>query len=477
MAINPLQQPINYSAQMVDLGPAFSGFGQAFQTLGQGFAAEAKREEAAAAKAEADRLKAEYATDLQAAIANPTQNAWNELIVKYPQQREAFESVRKNYGEEKVKNEFNRGAKISMALENNSPEDAKALVAMEIEARKNSGEPSGVYQRIFDALENDDIKTAQANVNGYLAFADPDRFKKMAEAKTAIAEEERTAQLFPVLQKQKQIELNKATSDAEKAAIEAKYADRIAQANLKKLTREINQVSEDRVQSSSIRPDGTVVIVTSKGNTRVIGADGVELVGDARVNAVRAAEEFGADIQGVRAGARISAEGGQKAAIKAFEVLEKTRANLGNLDNAIAALDAGATTGVIANKFPNWKASTIELQNIQNRLGLDIIGSVTFGALSEGELSLALQTALPLNMKEKQLRDWLVRKKAAQEKLANYVSEQARFLTVPGRNLADWQAFSEQKFGGQPPAGQTGAPGTGGQPATPGMPPGFRRIQ
>jgi hypothetical protein len=32
---------------------------------------------------------------------------------------------------------------------------------------------------------------------------------------------------------------------------------------------------------------------------------------------------------------------------------------------------------------------------------------------------------------------------------------------VPGRNLADWQAFSEQKFGGQPPAGQTGAPGTG----------------
>jgi hypothetical protein len=178
MAINPLQQPINYSAQMVDLGPAFAGFGQAFQTLGQGFAAEAKREEAAAAKAEADRLKAQYATDLQAAINNPTQNSWNELIVKYPQQREAFESVRKNYGEEKVKNEFNQGAEISMALENNSPEVAKALVTTVIEAKKNSGEPVGAYQRIFDALETGDIKTAQANVNGYLAFADPDRFEK-----------------------------------------------------------------------------------------------------------------------------------------------------------------------------------------------------------------------------------------------------------------------------------------------------------
>jgi hypothetical protein len=177
MAINPLQQPINYSAQMVDLGPAFAGFGQAFQTLGQGFAAEAKREEAAA-------IKAQYAADLQAAINNPTQNSWNELIVKYPQQREAFESVRKNYGEEKVKNEFNQGAEISMALENNSPEVAKALVTTVIEAKKNSGEPVGAYQRIFDALETGDIKTAQANVNGYLAFADPDRFEKMVKAKT-----------------------------------------------------------------------------------------------------------------------------------------------------------------------------------------------------------------------------------------------------------------------------------------------------
>lgn len=184
MAINPLQQPINYSAQMVDLGPAFEGFGQAFQTLGQGFAAGAKREEVALAKAEADRVKAQYATDLQAAINNPTQNSWNELIVKYPQQREAFESVRKNYGEEKVKNEFNQGAEISMALENNSPEVAKALVTTVIEAKKNSGEPVGAYQRIFDALETGDIKTAQANVNGYLAFADPDRFEKMVKAKT-----------------------------------------------------------------------------------------------------------------------------------------------------------------------------------------------------------------------------------------------------------------------------------------------------
>jgi hypothetical protein len=221
------------------------------------------------------------------------------------------------------------------------------------------------------------------------------------------------------------------------------------------------------VQSGKILPDGTTIILTKKGVTRVLGSDGVELAGDERVTAIRDAEEFGADIQGLRSGARKGAEIGQVEAQKAFELVGKIRTNLGNLDSAVAALDAGANTGIIASKFPNWKASTIELQNVQRRLGLDIIGSVTFGALSEGELSLALETALPLNMKEKQLRDWLIRKRDAQVKLSNYISEQAQYLSKPGRNLGNWLEFAEKKYGDQTQRGNipgaTTPPGTGGR--------------
>lgn len=212
-----------------------------------------------------------------------------------------------------------------------------------------------------------------------------------------------------------------------------------------------------KVQSSKILDNGTAVFVTTNGKTRVIGPDGVELTGQERVDAVREAEQFGADIQQLRSGARKAGEVGQTEAAKAFENVGKIRRNISNLDSAIAALDAGATTGVIASKFPNWKASTIELQNVQRQLGLDIIGSVTFGALSEGELSLALETALPLNMNEPQLKDWLIRKKTAQNKLADYITEQARFLSIPGRSLGDWLIQAEKR--GQPP-GMT-APGTG----------------
>jgi hypothetical protein len=289
MAINPLQQPINYSAQMVDLGPAFAGFGQAFQTLGQGFAAEAKREEAAAAKAEADRIKAQYATDLQAAIANPTQNSWNELIVKYPQQREAFESVRKNYSEERLKNEFKEGAEISMLLENGRPDLALPLVTVAIEARKNSGQPVGAFQRVKDALEANDTKTAQANVNGYMAFAFPDDFEKMVKAKT-------TAATAPSL-------VTKAVSEADKARIEANFAERLALAGLNKTNWDVKNLQSqinDRTQRFNLDKQVTSATVAEKmssiqNNLNNIPADSRKLINEAATIAAtsqQSAEQF-----------------------------------------------------------------------------------------------------------------------------------------------------------------------------------------
>jgi hypothetical protein len=70
--------------------------------------------------------------------------------------------------------------------------------------------------------------------------------------------------------------------------------------------------------------------------------------------------------------------------------LSNVQRNIGNLDQVVEAIDRGASTGVIESALPAWDASTIELRNLQSRLGLDVIGSVTFGALSEGELNLRL---------------------------------------------------------------------------------------
>ena len=155
--------------------------------------------------------------------------------------------------------------------------------------------------------------------------------------------------------------------------------------------------------------------------------------------------------------ARLSAAAGEsgqqavKASGKAFDSLDKTNANIANIDDAISAIDNGAQTGAINSFLPSVRAASVELDNIQQRMGLDVIGNVTFGALSKGELDLALNTALPTKLGPVELRKWLVAKKSAQGKLSKYLSEAAIYLGTPGNTIASWATVRNRR-GGAPAA-------------------------
>lgn len=232
----------------------------------------------------------------------------------------------------------------------------------------------------------------------------------------------------------------------------------------------LNRAKDTTVQSSKILDDGTTVQIMSNGTTVVTNAEGTVLTGADRAKAVRDAQRYGTEIFGERqragAGGRLGVEaemrpiiaGGERGAVVAQDIVKDTfkqsglvRKNIDNLQKALQLVEKeGATTGVIAEKFPDWKASTIALRNVQNELGLDIVGAVTFGALSEGELRLALDTGLPTNLEPPDLAKWIKDKIAAQEKLLGYLNEQARFLSRPGRNLGDWLDEVDRKGREQP---------------------------
>ena len=131
-------------------------------------------------------------------------------------------------------------------------------------------------------------------------------------------------------------------------------------------------------------------------------------------------------------------------ALEAFKEVGNIRNNMVNLVEARRLVaEEDANTGVIMARLPNWKASTIALENAKNRLGLDVVGSVTFGALSESELNLALNTALPTNLSEEALIDWIDRKIMAQNKLMAYMTEQAQFLSSGDRTIGEWLEFKK----------------------------------
>ena len=121
-----------------------------------------------------------------------------------------------------------------------------------------------------------------------------------------------------------------------------------------------------------------------------------------------------------------------KAIDSGIESIRKIDTGLSNIDAAIEAVSKGAGTGFIEKKFPSLTASSIELDNIQKRMALDVIGAVTFGALSQGELDLAKEVALPTGLEGPDLIKHLQGRKLAQQKLKDYYNEQIQFLDQGG---------------------------------------------
>lgn len=239
-----------------------------------------------------------------------------------------------------------------------------------------------------------------------------------------------------------------------------------------------------RVQSSQVLDNGTTVQVLTDGSTRVTDPNGRVVEGDKRAQAIREAQQFGVDIQSQRAGGRTSAtlearidrepvledlttrateeaKNVTKTSKEYFDQLQNIEGNIRNYAEGIRLIrEEGANSGVIARRLPSLQAASQKLDNLRNRLGLDVVGGTTFGALSEAELAMALDTAMPNNLQPEELAKWFEDRMMAQQKLADILDGAVQFLNVPGNSLADLRAMQKQQR----------APGGSGQgTATPGI--------
>jgi hypothetical protein len=222
---------------------------------------------------------------------------------------------------------------------------------------------------------------------------------------------------------------------------------------------------KETVGSQEILEDGTVIQSTNKG-VRVFGPEGNRLLGKDAADAIKAGraekvsnirkaagEKKTATLEAeeelkakVEAGV-ISAKEAAKISVQAFERLEKLNIAINNYEEAINLVDEGAQTGAIFSKLPSLRTASVKLDNLQGRLGLDVIGNTTFGALSESELKFALDTALPKKLKGEELKAWLRDKKQTQERLADYIESAAIFLGTPGNTVSGWIQKQRDKRG------------------------------
>ena len=229
--------------------------------------------------------------------------------------------------------------------------------------------------------------------------------------------------------------------------------------------------SNPNVQSVQALPDGGAVYYMKDGNIIVRDVSGNQLSGDEARNYVREAQAYGvglqrdiyagretgrletqADLGGAAEAAKTSGGLTMERGFEAYDQAVKAGESLSIIDDAINAIDNGAQSGPIYNMLPSVTQSSASLENAMNRMGLNVISSVTFGALSEGEMRLAMETAVPQNLAPAELRAWLVAKRDAQAKAREALMNAARYLTQPGNTVAGWMDQQAQSQTSTQPA-------------------------
>ena len=193
-------------------------------------------------------------------------------------------------------------------------------------------------------------------------------------------------------------------------------------------------------------PNG-LSVVTQNDGTKKYMLNGVALTDPVEIQkAIQDVIRYDAELQGSTRQAVLN----QDRAADIYTKIGLSQQSIITTNRAIAAIDNNGMSGFVANYLPDITLASAELRNAMNTMGLDIISSVTFGALSQQEMETAMDIGAPRSLAPADLRQWLVDKKAAQEKAMAALTKAARWFSRPGNTLDGW--FDQQAQSGANPA-------------------------
>lgn len=190
--------------------------------------------------------------------------------------------------------------------------------------------------------------------------------------------------------------------------------------------------------------NGLTISVFQDGTKQVVSPDNQILTGPAATEAIRIAQAN--EVEQARVTEFETKSAGAKA-----KMVQTTISSLINVDSSLrnmarakrALRDSIASgqadiSGPITQYFADISVEAAELTSARNALGLDVVGSVTFGALSKGELDLALTQGLPLGLRPQQLLEFIERRELAIQKYRQSLMEAARIYADPDKNFDDY---------------------------------------
>ena len=125
---------------------------------------------------------------------------------------------------------------------------------------------------------------------------------------------------------------------------------------------------------------------------------------------------------------------------QAYTESRNLRSQISQFELALQAVDDGALSGFLARRLPAIDDKTALLFGLQNKLGISVINSATFGALSEREMQMAMATNLNLDLPPAELRDMIIEQIRVRRKLAQAFETEATSLLGGGKSWSDFVA-------------------------------------
>ena len=315
---------------------------------------------------------------------------------------------------------------------------------------------------LFDFLGNA-VGGTFSGLKGALSGDDPDKSDRLAIALMSLSGN--PTQLKPLMQmaandiqeRKEQRLLNKGKNQTiEFLTKRANEGDTLAESALRlvepagpaeALSTYINATSTNAANKTGATTkaydNGTTLSIFQDGTRIVTSPSGETLTGAAAEEAIRVAQADEVEQARITEFQTTSAEAKAKMVQTTIDSIINVNSSLRNYAKAKDALRRAITngqniTGIVSQYFPNVSVEAAELENARNALGLDVIGSVTFGALSKGELDLALTQGLPLGLDEPQLLEYIERREVALGKYRASLLNAARIFANPQKDYDDY---------------------------------------
>lgn len=118
---------------------------------------------------------------------------------------------------------------------------------------------------------------------------------------------------------------------------------------------------------------------------------------------------------------------------------QEYRRQVDEFERIMTASEEGALSGAVARFLPAFDAQTAILRGLVNELGISVINSATFGALSEKEMQMAMRTNIFEGLAPEDLREQVEIQIRARRKLAQEYEKLARRAKFEGDGT--WSGF------------------------------------